>query len=223
MQCGQIRFISASKEQIVKQAFKRTLIPRFTTYCNVTDRIQNYTQITESLSNDKARNELIIENIKTVLQHGRTPLVLITRTAHVRILAQMLLPCANHVIQLVGADSIKEKRFARKQLQSINQSETLIIVATGKYIGEGFDYPRLDTLFLTIPISWKGNIEQYAGRLHREYTGKSEVRIYDYIDIRVPLCDSMYRKRLKGYVAAGYGNKINFSMPERGIQPDIYS
>ena len=76
---------------------------------------------------------------------------------------------------------------------------------TGKYIGEGFDYPRLDTLFLTMPIAWKGNIEQYAGRLHREYDGKSEVQIYDYIDFHGPLCDSMYRKRLKGYSAAGYG------------------
>lgn len=81
----------------------------------------------------------------------------------------------------------------------------MVIVATGKYIGEGFDYPRLDTLFLALPISWKGNIAQYAGRLHRDYAGKQEVRIYDYIDIRVPLCDSMYRKRLKGYASVGYG------------------
>ena len=151
-------------------------------------------QITESLSNGKARNELIIEDIKTAIQHGRTPLVLTTRTAHVKVLAQMLLPFADNIIQLIGADSTKEKRFALQKLQSVSQSETLIIVATGKYIGEGFDYPRLDTLFLTMPISWKGNIEQYSGRLHREYKGKNEVQIYDYVDIRIPLCDSMYRK-----------------------------
>ena len=76
---------------------------------------------------------------------------------------------------------------------------------TGKYIGEGFDYPRLDTLFLALPISWKGHIAQYAGRLHRDFAGKNEVRIYDYIDIRIPLCDSMYRKRLRGYASVGYG------------------
>ena len=81
----------------------------------------------------------------------------------------------------------------------------MVIVATGKYIGEGFDYPRLDTLLLALPISWKGNIAQYAGRLHRDYDGKNEVRIYDYIDIRIPLCDSMYRKRLRGYASVGYG------------------
>lgn len=223
MQCGQIRFSSSSKDQITRQTFKRTLIPRFTTYCNITDNTQSYTQITESLSNDKARNELIIEDIKTALQHGRTPLVLTTRTAHVRALAQILLPFADRVIQLVGADSAKEKRLALQKLHSVSQSETLIIVATGKYIGEGFDYPRLDTLFLTMPISWKGNIEQYAGRLHREYKGKDEVKIYDYVDIRVPLCDSMYRKRLKGYMAAGYGNKPNPNMRDCELSKLIYT
>lgn len=90
-----------------------------------------------------------------------------------------------------------------------------MIVATGKYVGEGFDYPRLDTLFLTMPIAWKGNVEQYAGRLHREYEGKSEVCIYDYVDIRVPLCDSMYRKRLKGYARAGYGKNVTSPAPDK--------
>lgn len=133
------------------------------------------------------------------------PIILTKLTSHVRILADMLQPHANHVISLVGADSTKEKRIAMERLGQIPTSESLIIVATGNYIGEGFDYPRLDTLFLVLPISWKGNIAQYAGRLHRDYEGKQEVRIYDYIDIRVPLCDSIYRKRLKGYASVGYG------------------
>ena len=131
----------------------------------------------------------------------------------------MLQPHATHVVSLVGADSAKEKRLAMAKLENIPTSESLVIVATGKYIGEGFDYPRLDTLFLALPISWKGNIAQYAGRLHRDYAGKQEVRIYDYVDIRVPLCDSMYRKRLKGYVSVGYGipkptDENNLSKPE---------
>ena len=94
---------------------------------------------------------------------------------------------------------------AMEKLDKIADSDSLVIIATGKYIGEGFDYPRLDTLFLALPISWKGNIAQYAGRLHRDYDGKNEVRIYDYVDIRVPLCDSMYRKRLRAYASVGYG------------------
>jgi len=101
-------------------------------------------------------------------------------------------------------------------------SETLVIVATGKYVGEGFDYPRLDTLFLAMPIAWKGNVEQYAGRLHREYAGKDEVRIYDYVDIHIPLCDSMYRKRLKGYSRAGYGKNVASSTLDKNPQELIY-
>lgn len=223
MQCGKIRFISNAKDQISKQSFDRVLTPRFTTYRNITEDANTYTQITQALSEDKVRNEFIIEDIKVALQKGSTPLVLTTRTAHVRALAQMLMPFANHVVQLIGADSAKEKRLALQKLQTISPSESLVIVATGKYIGEGFDYPRLDTLFLTMPISWKGNVEQYAGRLHREYAGKSEVQIYDYVDIHIPLCDSMYRKRLKGYLSAGYGKEIkSTAASENGIQELIY-
>jgi hypothetical protein len=98
----------------------------------------------------------------------------------------------------------KEKREALQQLHTVPNSEPLVVIATGKYIGEGFDYPRLDTLLLALPISWKGLVTQYAGRLHRENEGKKNVRIYDYIDIHDPVCDSMYRKRLKGYASIGY-------------------
>lgn len=117
----------------------------------------------------------------------------------------MFVPIVPHVIQLIGAVSAKEKKTALQHLQAISSTGSLVIVATGKYIGEGFDYPRLDTLFLAMPISWKGNVAQYAGHLHREYEGKHEVSLYDYVDIHVPLCDSMYHKRLKGYVSIGYG------------------
>lgn len=222
MQCGKIRFASKAKDQIVKQTFNRVLVPRFTTYRNITDDTKTYTQLTQALSEDSARNEFIIDDIKSALENRRTPLVLTTRTAHVRTLAQMLQPFADHVVQLVGADSNKEKRLALQKLQAIPQTESLAIVATGKYIGEGFDYPRLNTLFLTMPIAWKGNIEQYAGRLHREYDGKSEVQIYDYIDFHVPLCDSMYRKRLKGYSAAGYGKSTENTTSERASKELIY-
>ena len=222
MQCGKIRFVSDAKSQMENQGFKRLLIPRFTSFRNLTQDSNTYVQITQDLSEDKVRNELIVEDVKAAIQDRRTPLVLTTRTAHVKMLAQMLIPLANHVIQLIGADSAKGKRLALQRLQSIPASESLVIVATGKYVGEGFDYPRLDTLFLTMPIAWKGNVEQYAGRLHREYAGKSEVRIYDYVDIHVPLCDSMYRKRLKGYSRAGYGKNVESSVSDKGPQELIY-
>ena len=222
MQCGKIRFTSDAKNQMEKQGFKRLLIPRFTSFRSITSDSKTYVQVTQDLSEDKIRNEFIVEDVRIAIQEGRTPIVLTTRTAHVRVLAQMLIPFADHVIQLVGADSAKEKRLALQNLQSMSTSESLVIVATGKYVGEGFDYPRLDTLFLTMPIAWKGNVEQYAGRLHREYAGKTEVRIYDYVDIHVPLCDSMYRKRLKGYSKAGYGKIVEASVSDKNPSELIY-
>ena len=222
MQCGKIRFTSDAKCQMENQGFKRLLVPRFTSFRTITQDSNSYVRITQELSEDKVRNEFIIEDVKAAIQNGRTPLVLTTRTIHVKVLVQMLIPFADHVIQLVGANSAKEKRLALQELQSIPTSESLVIVATGKYVGEGFDYPRLDTLFLTMPIAWKGNVEQYAGRLHREYEGKTVVCIYDYVDIHIPLCDSMYRKRLKGYSRAGYGKNVASSAPDKNPQELIY-
>lgn len=205
MQCGKIRYAFDAQSQMSNQSFSRILIPRFTPFRNISPDNKTYTHIIEAMSKDEVRNRLIIDDVRKTIKEGRTPIILTSLTSHVRLLAEMLSPYANHVVTLVGADSAKEKRQAMERLEEIPASESLVIVATGKYIGEGFDYPRLDTLFLVLPISWKGNIAQYAGRLHRDYEGKSEVRIYDYVDIRVPLCDTMYRKRLKGYAAVGYG------------------
>ena len=153
MQCGKIRFTADAKSQMENQTFKRLLIPRFTSFRNISSDSKTYVQVTQDLSEDKVRNEFIVEDVRIAIQEGRTPLVLTTRTAHVKALAQMLIPFADHVIQLIGADSAKEKRLALQNLQSMPTSESLVIVATGKYVGEGFDYPRLDTLFLTMPIA----------------------------------------------------------------------
>ena len=202
MQCGMIRYTADS--QTSNQTFTRVLVPRFTSFRNISYYEKTYTQIIEMMSKDETRNKLIVEDVCKAIQEGRTPIILTSLTSHVRTLTEMLLPCVDNVVTLVGADSTKEKRHSMERLQEITVLESLVIVATGKYIGEGFDYPRLDTLFLALPISWKGSVAQYAGRLHRDYIGKKEVRIYDYVDVRIPLCDSMYRKRLKGYVSVGY-------------------
>ena len=205
MQCGKIRYTADARSQMNNQDFARVLVPRFTSFRNISSDTKTYTQIIEAMSKDDVRNKLVIDDVCKVVEECRTPIVLTSLTSHVRILAEMLSPYVNHVITLVGADSAKEKKLAMDRLQKVSASESMVIVATGKYIGEGFDYPRLDTLFLVSPISWKGNVAQYAGRLHRDCEGKKEVRIYDYVDVRVPLCNSMYRKRLKGYASIGYG------------------
>ena len=204
MQCGPIRFSADAKSQIAKQSFDRYLIPRFTSYRSITEDRQTITAMYQSLSEDTVRNNLIVNDICKVVDSGRTPIILTNRTSHVTLLAEKLKTTIPNVITLTGSGSTKDKRDALLRLQAISPSEPLVIVATGKYVGEGFDYPRLDTLFLALPISWKGLVAQYAGRLHRENEGKKDVRIYDYIDIHEPVCDSMYRKRLKGYASIGY-------------------
>lgn len=204
MQCGPIRFSADVKSQILKQSFRRYLIPRFTSYRNITDDKQSFMTIQQSLIADGARNSLIIDDVRKAVESGRTPVVLTSIKQHVDVLTEMLEPFVKHVIRLTGSGTAKEKRDALQQLNDVPADEPLVIVATGQYVGEGFDYPRLDTMFLALPISWKGRLEQYAGRLHRENEGKKDVRIYDYIDIHEPVCDSMYHKRLRGYAAIGY-------------------
>ena len=212
MQCGPMRFSTDVKSQMAKQSFDRFLIPRFTSYNSILEDRLSIATLYKYLSEDEIRNNLIVEDICKAVNTGRTPIILTNRTAHVSVLAEKLKATIKNVISLTGIGTTKEKREAMQRLQTIPDSEQLVIVATGKYVGEGFDYPRLDTLFLALPISWKGLLTQYAGRLHREYEGKKDVRIYDYIDIHEPICDSMYRKRLKGYAAIGY-KTINTAQP----------
>lgn len=204
MQCGPIRFSVDAKAQIQKQSFQRYLVPRFTSYRPVTDDKHTFTALSQSLAESEMRNNLIIEDVLNAVASGRTPIILTSRTSHVELITKMLEPQVANVIKLTGEGTSKHKREIIQKLQDIPRDAPLVIVATGKYVGEGFDYPRLDTLFLALPISWKGLVAQYAGRLHRENEGKTDVRIYDYIDIHEPVCESMYRKRLKGYSAIGY-------------------
>ena len=209
MQCGPIRYSADAKIQMASQTFSRLLVPRFTSYRELTDEKSTYVRMVQKMAEDKNRNRLIIKDVSEVLKEGRSPIVLTGLTAHVKTLANALTPHCKHVVALVGSESVKEKRQKMEYLQNLPSSEPLVIIATGKYVGEGFDYPRLDTLFLALPVSWKGIIAQYAGRLHREYPGKKEVRIYDYIDIHVSMCDIMYKRRLRGYASIGYQIKSN--------------
>ena len=206
------RILKYAKTPMASQTFARLLIPRFTSYRELTDEKSTYARMVQNMSEDENRNSLIIDDVCEILKEGRSPIILTNLTAHVETLANALTPHCKHVITLVGSESAKEKRQKMEYLQNLPSSEPLVIVATGKYVGEGFDYPRLDTLFLALPVSWKGIIAQYAGRLHREYPGKKEVRVYDYIDIRIPMCDLMYKRRLRGYASVGYQIKSNAPM-----------
>lgn len=204
MQCGPIRYTADAKVQMKNQNFSRLLVPRYTPFRPIGDERLTYTKVEKQFVEDECRNLFIVKDVVEALKEGRSPIILTSRTAHVETLARLLESQCPNVITLVGSESTKEKRQKMEQLQSIPPSEPLVIVATGKYVGEGFDYARLDTLFLASPIAGKSVVNQYTGRLHREFESKQDVQVYDYIDIRVPVCESMYRKRLKGYASIGY-------------------
>jgi len=126
------------------------------------------------------------------------------RTEHLAVLAERLSAQALHVITFQGGMGKKALQAAMERLRVIPEKTARVILATGRYIGEGFDDPRLDTLFLTLPVSWRGTIAQYAGRLHRLHEGKREVRVYDYADLNVPMLARMFDRRCRGYEAIGY-------------------
>ena len=206
MQCGPIRYLVDAKSQAEKRTFSHFVIPRFTRI-----RLPNAGSIQDlyaGVAANSSRNDLLIADTLKLIQEGRTPILLTERKEHAAVLASLLVGKVQNVFMLVGSDKQKDKREKLSALQGIPPDEDVVVVATGKYIGEGFDSPRLDTLLLAMPISWKGTLAQYAGRLHRNYEGKNEVCIYDYVDVHVPVLERMYHKRLKGYAELGYQVKF---------------
>ena len=216
MQCGPIRYKVDAKEQAEKRPFEHYLIPRFTSFRSAADK--TITELYKELTENQLRNNLIANDVIEALSEGRTPIILTERREHIEMLSGLLSGKCENIITLFGTNSQKEKRETLAKLEAIPDNENLIIIATGKYVGEGFDYPRLDTLFLALPIAWKGKVAQYTGRLHRNYTGKTEVQVYDYVDIHVPMLEKMYQKRVKGYAAVGYRAKIKTNEP---ITPNL--
>ena len=207
MQCGSIRYKVDAKEQAEKRPFEHYLIPRFTSFRSVADK--TITALYKELSDNISRNTLIADDVIEALNEGRTPIILTERREHIEVLKSLLAGKCENIITLFGNTSQKEKRETLRKLEAIPKAEKLLIIATGKYVGEGFDFPRLDTLFLALPIAWKGKVAQYTGRLHRNYEGKTEVRVYDYVDIHVPMLEKMYQKRVNGYVSVGYKAKVD--------------
>lgn len=204
MLCGPMRYIYDSKTQMAKQKMQRILIPRYTSFESNAGRYASIDQIYQVLIRDEARNNMIVQDVITALRRGRSPIILTERRDHVDLLAEMLSGYCPNILKLVGNTSAKDRQAILDKMASIPASEPVLFIATGQYAGEGFDYPRLDTLFLVMPISWSGRLAQYIGRLHRLYPGKTEVCVYDYIDEREPLFSKMFERRSIGYTACGY-------------------
>jgi superfamily II DNA or RNA helicase len=205
LQCGPTRFALNRKQQEGNDGFTRRLILRETGFSLPSEASEPTIQeIYAKLTEDRQRNGLILNDIRQALADGRSPLLLTERKDHLEYLASELKGAVQHLIVLQGGMGVKQRRKVIEQLTSIPDEEERLILATGRYIGEGFDDARLDTLFLALPFSWKGMLVQYAGRLHRLHPGKVEVQVYDYVDSEVPMLAKMHAKRMKGFKTLGY-------------------
>jgi len=210
MHCGPIRYRDDAKKQAEKRPFDHYIIPRFTSLRVPLDSDEKDVSIQElyaEVVDNEARNQQIVEDVLASHKRGRNCIVLTLRTAHVELLAKKLTKEVPDVVMLMGSMGSKTTREIFRRITDTPADKNLILVATGAFIGEGFDEPRLDTLFLAMPISWKGTLQQYAGRLHRLFLDKKEVQIYDYVDIHVKMLERMYQKRLTGYASMGYKAK----------------
>jgi hypothetical protein len=168
------------------------------------DPREHFQELYKALVEDEARNAMISGHIVHAARDGKSPLVLTERKEHLETLEKLLRAELSDVIVLRGGMTAKEAKENGILLKETAGAPERVLLATGKFIGEGFDDPRLDTLFLTFPISWSGIIAQYAGRLHRECSGKREVVIHDYADLNAPMLSRMFDRRCAGYEAIGY-------------------
>ena len=227
MQCGPVRHRVDARRQAVMRPFTHSVLVRPTGFreasavshfakCEPANPRQEFQQLYDALWRDEKRNTMICADVLNAVREGRSPLVLTERREHLELLAERLSSEAVNVIALRGG-------MGRKALQEAldcvveatgqvrvayatqdGPSRGRVILATGRFIGEGFDDPQLDTLFLALPISWRGTVAQYVGRLHRLHEGKREVRVYDYADLNVRMFANMFDRRCHGYESLGY-------------------
>ena len=205
MQCGPIRHRVNAKEQALARPFTHSVIPRPTNF-RMPPSVEKpeMHELYAALAVNKSRNDLIFEDLLTCIKAGRSPILLTERTSQVDEFASRIAGLVKNVVVLKGGMGAKQRRASAEQLKSIPDGEERVLLATGRYIGEGFDDARLDTLFLAMPISWSGTLQQYVGRLHRLHDSKHEVVVYDYVDAAEPVFSKMYSKRVRGYEAVGY-------------------
>jgi superfamily II DNA or RNA helicase len=217
MQCGPVRHRVTVKTQQASDQIERLVRVRKTgfTLPKALKELMSLTihDVYESLIHDEQRNQRIVSDALCCLREGFYPLVLTERREHLELLAKRLKPAVSNLVVLTGGMNQKQRKAAAL---SLRQEGPRLVLATGRYLGEGFDDDRLDTLLLALPISWKGTLAQYAGRLHRIREGKRAVTIYDYADLEVPMLTRMFQRRLRGYKQIGY----RMDEMEADIKPD---
>jgi superfamily II DNA or RNA helicase len=208
MQCGPVRHRVNARAQAAARPFEHYALVQPTSFRPVrtpeSDKRLEFQSLYKELVEDDARNRRICDDVIESVRIGRSPLVLTERNEHLDRLERGLADTVRHLVALRAGLGKRQRQAIADRLAAISPDEPRVILATGKYVGEGFDDPRLDTLFLTLPVSWRVTIAQYAGRLHRLYDGKREVRIYDYADLDVSMLARMFDRRCRGYEAVGY-------------------
>ena len=205
MQCGPSRFKLSARSMTAATPFDHEVISRLTEFCLPSEQIDTTIQeLYAALANDSARNELIVADLIRAVEDGRSPLLLTGRTDHLKYFETTLAGKVDNMFVLRGGMGKRQRRSVAEAIAAVPEDAPRVILATGSYIGEGFDDARLDTLFVAMPISWKGTLQQYVGRLHRLHDAKRVVRVYDYVDCHVLMLARMYARRLRGYSAIGY-------------------
>lgn len=201
MQCGPIRH-EASRPEAAPRSL--TVIPRTLTTQVIGDPAMPIQDLFRQLASSAERSQRIVDDVLHTYRSGRSILVLTERTEHLSTLELALTGQIENLFALHGRMSRKQRTALLVALEALPGDAPRVLLATGRLVGEGFDHPPLDTLMLAMPISWKGTLQQYAGRLHREHASKSEVLIYDYVDIGNVMLERMWDKRQRGYRAMGY-------------------
>ncbi|MEG2908074.1 MAG: DEAD/DEAH box helicase family protein [Erysipelotrichaceae bacterium] len=203
MYCGEKRYETNKKFIISQRTFQQILIPRFMNTKSL-DKDITYQALIDEIAQNENRNYVIANDIIKAYKNGRKIIVLSERISHLKVLYEKIRSVSPNVFLYLGDLKQKERNSIEKEISELNENENFIILATSKLLGEGFNLPRLDTLFLTLPIADKNRIEQYTGRIHREFYDKKTVLVYDYVDVHIPIFDSMFQKRLKAYYKEGY-------------------
>ena len=207
MQCGPVRFRTGAKAQARQRPFRHRAILRPTEFsmpAGMDEERPPIQHVYTALAADEDRNDMIFDDVLHALEAGRSPILLTERKDHAHRLAERLGRFARNVLVLHGGMGTRQRREIMQRLEDVPETEERVLVATGRYVGEGFDDARLDTLFLAMPISWKGTLAQYVGRLHRLHAAKHEVLVHDYVDGAVPALRRMSEKRVRGYESLGY-------------------
>ena len=208
---GPIRYRFTAKDRAEEQNINHLVYPRFTRTVKPhhLSKTPYGNDAYELIRNNDVRDEQIIRDVADCVQAGRTPVVLTKYVDHAKKLSERLKTYADRLILLTGANGTKARRAQVEELNKVDDSDSLILVGTGSLLGEGFDFPRLDTLFMATPVSGENVVEQYVGRLNRDYDCKENVIVYDYVDSHIPKFDKMYSARLKAYKKIGYELCVN--------------